>query len=634
MIKDRSLKLIFIVSLLTAIIFPLFSILYIYPSFTNRLIANTEDEAVRLGSHLSKMLLKDNSKLTGGSITDRFLDNISEAKKAFKLMKLIVFSSSGEIIFSTSKEEIGTKNNMSYFHEIVARGKTYTKFVKKNTKSLDNQKVTYDVVETYVPVMNGDTFAGAFELYYDVTLRTKELNRIVFISSILPLLLMFIFLTIIIVILLKADRNKLESPFKNLSMRFRSPYYSMAMIIVSIFIAEMITMLFIHLIPDTSGPVEALMDATILIMLIAPSIYFLFLQPLMRYINEHRHIEQELSKNHNELKKLFSQVEISKKEWESTMDCVGHMIILADEDGIIKRCNKSFSEFSGLPYQKIINRGWIEILHEQGVESKTFYGTRIELFQSSTGKWFDLNTYPYDNRQLNLSGNVITIHDNSEIKIMTEELKNSNRIISENREKLQKSLDGISTLMQNVAKHTDTSVRVDNPKLVPCYERKKCTKKDCICYGKGVTRCWQIAGTFCGGKVQGAFAKKYDNCSKCEVFKEATSEPVYQIGEHFNNMMHVLEIRNNELEDAYSELKATQSTILQQEKMASIGQLAAGVAHEINNPMGFISSNLGTLNDYSTALAEFIGEFTEAAEQLNGEGWAGRLKEKTESIGD
>jgi two-component system NtrC family sensor kinase len=61
-----------------------------------------------------------------------------------------------------------------------------------------------------------------------------------------------------------------------------------------------------------------------------------------------------------------------------------------------------------------------------------------------------------------------------------------------------------------------------------------------------------------------------------------------------------------ELQTAYAELKEAQLQIFQQEKMASIGQLAAGVAHEINNPMGFISSNLGTLNKYVERLAEYI----------------------------
>jgi two-component system, NtrC family, sensor kinase len=63
---------------------------------------------------------------------------------------------------------------------------------------------------------------------------------------------------------------------------------------------------------------------------------------------------------------------------------------------------------------------------------------------------------------------------------------------------------------------------------------------------------------------------------------------------------------SDELEKAYTDLKATQAKVVQQEKMASIGQLAAGVAHEINNPMGFISSNLGTLGKYLDRLYEFI----------------------------
>lgn len=64
--------------------------------------------------------------------------------------------------------------------------------------------------------------------------------------------------------------------------------------------------------------------------------------------------------------------------------------------------------------------------------------------------------------------------------------------------------------------------------------------------------------------------------------------------------------KNQQLSAAYDELKTTQLQLLQQEKMASVGQLAAGVAHEINNPMAFVTSNLKTLKKYSESLAGFI----------------------------
>ncbi|MDD2707798.1 MAG: ATP-binding protein [Verrucomicrobiae bacterium] len=48
-------------------------------------------------------------------------------------------------------------------------------------------------------------------------------------------------------------------------------------------------------------------------------------------------------------------------------------------------------------------------------------------------------------------------------------------------------------------------------------------------------------------------------------------------------------------------LQTNQAQLVQSEKMASLGQLAAGVAHEINNPVGFVRSNLGTLQEYTEA---------------------------------
>jgi PAS domain S-box-containing protein len=72
-----------------------------------------------------------------------------------------------------------------------------------------------------------------------------------------------------------------------------------------------------------------------------------------------------------------------------------------------------------------------------------------------------------------------------------------------------------------------------------------------------------------------------------------------------------LQKSHSELQDAYRRLQEVQSQLLQSEKMASIGQLAAGVAHEINNPIGYVNSNLGSLQSYIQDLFTLIDAYEE-----------------------
>ncbi|MDD2270631.1 MAG: response regulator [Desulfuromonadaceae bacterium] len=80
-----------------------------------------------------------------------------------------------------------------------------------------------------------------------------------------------------------------------------------------------------------------------------------------------------------------------------------------------------------------------------------------------------------------------------------------------------------------------------------------------------------------------------------------------------------MEGKNRELEAALEEIERTQTQIIQQEKMASVGQIAAGVAHEINNPMGYISSNMNSLFKYAEKLAQFIDIQEQAIEKSSDE---------------
>ena len=64
--------------------------------------------------------------------------------------------------------------------------------------------------------------------------------------------------------------------------------------------------------------------------------------------------------------------------------------------------------------------------------------------------------------------------------------------------------------------------------------------------------------------------------------------------------------------ESKKKLKETHALLLQSEKLASIGQLAAGVAHELNNPIAFVKSNLGTLREYVDDLTVIMGKCQEA----------------------
>ena len=72
------------------------------------------------------------------------------------------------------------------------------------------------------------------------------------------------------------------------------------------------------------------------------------------------------------------------------------------------------------------------------------------------------------------------------------------------------------------------------------------------------------------------------------------------------------------LEQTLEELGRTQAQMLQSEKMASVGFLAAGVAHEINNPNGFVSSNLFTLAQYLDDLKTILAAYAQLKLEVDG----------------
>jgi signal transduction histidine kinase len=91
-------------------------------------------------------------------------------------------------------------------------------------------------------------------------------------------------------------------------------------------------------------------------------------------------------------------------------------------------------------------------------------------------------------------------------------------------------------------------------------------------------------------------------------------------------MEKTLEDSNRMLKDALDELKITQSQLIQGEKLAGIGQLAAGIAHEINNPLAFIMSNMDTARRYMGKYNEVVNAYRDLRSSLYEAGCEGETE--------
>lgn len=192
--------------------------------------------------------------------------------------------------------------------------------------------------------------------------------------------------------------------------------------------------------------------------------------------------EENLARQHRRLAELFAQVEYAKREWERTFDCIEDIVIVIDSEGRIIRCNRATIDLTGASYTELLGRPWQTILPGIEEDAGEFLEQRRNVYDPSSGKWFNVSSYPFSlKRQHERTGAIISLHDTTQIKSVTEELQK-----------------------------------------------------------------------------------------------------------------------------AYQKLSGAQAQMIQAEKMASVGQLAAGVAHEINNPLGFITSNLSALGKYREKLVAFV----------------------------
>lgn len=105
-----------------------------------------------------------------------------------------------------------------------------------------------------------------------------------------------------------------------------------------------------------------------------------------------------------------------------------------------------------------------------------------------------------------------------------------------------------------------------------------------------------------------------------------------ELKHHREHLEHLVAQKTRELVETYADLKKVHNQMLEQEKMASIGQLAAGVAHEINNPAGFIGSNLGSLQKYVNKLIEGLAFMEQSLKKIDNAELQAEVKTKKRQL--
>jgi two-component system, NtrC family, sensor kinase len=95
-------------------------------------------------------------------------------------------------------------------------------------------------------------------------------------------------------------------------------------------------------------------------------------------------------------------------------------------------------------------------------------------------------------------------------------------------------------------------------------------------------------------------------CLQLEENAQKKESLLRQVIHEFKESQTRLEEQSLELNQAFTDLKRTQTQLVQAEKMSSLGQLVAGIAHEINNPVNFIHGNLNHVQSYAQNLLGLI----------------------------
>ncbi|MFZ4860463.1 MAG: PAS domain-containing protein, partial [Desulfuromonadaceae bacterium] len=284
------------------------------------------------------------------------------------------------------------------------------------------------------------------------------------------------------------------------------------------------------------------------------------------------------------------------REWQTTFDSISDSIAIIDVDQRIIRCNRASKNLLGREFSDIIGQPCWKLFHNSETPVP---GCPMEKVKSSRhsetatiqhhNRWLEITVDPLLSASGELNGAVHIARDVTEQVTLLNSLKDLNEMFN-----LFMKYSPIYCYIKEII-DSESRVLQASANFVELVDFR--------------------ANEMIGKNMHQLFPQEFADRTTADDLKAVIEQKVLRLEEELNGKSYIIykfPIQNSagkriladytvditELKQSEETVRAVQQQLMQNDKLATIGQLAAGVAHEINNPMGFVSSNMVTLGKY------------------------------------